>query len=315
VRSPLATAALAGLIVVPPNAASGQDLSLSAARHLGRPWRTEWTIAYSPTTWTAGPFGAAVVVTSVDGDDGQRHATGLELALGRRGPGRLYLVGTGVVGLGSRGAQSLVAGWSAGLGYTVVSPGPLRLAAEVRYHELSRSPEAVSLGLRLGARFGTSSKAPRGNRSPDSTIAALDPLRTTAEARLRAAAVVETALAAMGTPYLWGGSSANGFDCSGLIQYAYAQHGIQLPRRSTDQAAEGLEVGRDLAQLEVGDILTFGERGRKPVTHVGLYLGGGRFIHSGSQGVTVSTLSPTDPVGRYWWDRWVGSRRVVLNNK
>jgi cell wall-associated NlpC family hydrolase len=59
-----------------------------------------------------------------------------------------------------------------------------------------------------------------------------------------------------------------------------------------------------------GDILTFAQRGTR-ISHVGLYLGDGRFIHSGSGGVQVSRLGPEDPDGRYWWQRWRGARRVA----
>jgi len=56
--------------------------------------------------------------------------------------------------------------------------------------------------------------------------------------------VVQTAIESLGTPYTWGGTADNGFDCSGLIQYAYGQHGIRLPRMSRDQAHAGAEVRR-----------------------------------------------------------------------
>jgi cell wall-associated NlpC family hydrolase len=123
--------------------------------------------------------------------------------------------------------------------------------------------------------------------------------------------VVQTAIDAMGSPYAWGGSGANGFDCSGLIQYAYARHGISLPRRSSDQARVGVLVPREIDQLLPGDILTFASSPGGPVSHVGLYVGDRRFIHSASDGVRLSRLSADDPLGAHWWDRWLGARRMV----
>jgi cell wall-associated NlpC family hydrolase len=127
--------------------------------------------------------------------------------------------------------------------------------------------------------------------------------------------VVSAARQAMGKPYLYGGTGKGdaGFDCSGLIQYAYAQQGISLPRVSTDQATRGREVERAIDALQRGDILTFAAQpGGSKVSHVGLYLGGGRFVHSSSsKGVMESTLSGTDPNGQWWYVRWVGARRVI----
>jgi cell wall-associated NlpC family hydrolase len=116
----------------------------------------------------------------------------------------------------------------------------------------------------------------------------------------------------MGRPYEFGGTGAGGggFDCSGLIQYAYKKHGIVLARRSVDQAKEGRKVDRKPDRLRPADLLTFSNRGG-PVTHVGLYMGGGRFIHSATRGVQISTLSAEDPYGRWWYKRWVGVRRIL----
>jgi probable lipoprotein NlpC len=114
----------------------------------------------------------------------------------------------------------------------------------------------------------------------------------------------------MGTAYRLGGTTSAGFDCSGLIQYAYAQHGIALPRTSAEQARAGVQVDRRLDALRPGDILTFSNSGG-PVTHVGLYVGDGRFVHSATGGVQLSRLGPDDPYGKWWWARWVGARRVA----
>jgi cell wall-associated NlpC family hydrolase len=125
------------------------------------------------------------------------------------------------------------------------------------------------------------------------------------------ATVVETALAAMGSPYSWGGSDTNGFDCSGLIQYAYGQHGLVLPRVSRDQMRMGRAVDRDAAALRPGDILGFSASGTSQISHVGMYVGDGQFLHSSSTGVKLSSLTASDGDSRWWRDRWVGARRVV----
>src|SRR5438046_2966873 len=124
-----------------------------------------------------------------------------------------------------------------------------------------------------------------------------------------AADVVQTAIESLGTPYIWGGTADNGFDCSGLIQYAYGQHGIRLPRMSRDQAHAGAEVPPVVDALRPGDILLLSARPGAGVTHVGMYVGELKFIHSSNRGVKLSRLDPQDPEGAYWLDRWVGARR------
>jgi cell wall-associated NlpC family hydrolase len=85
---------------------------------------------------------------------------------------------------------------------------------------------------------------------------------------------------------------------------------VTLPRTSAEQAREGRAVGKNPSKLYPGDLLTFSNQGGA-VTHVGLYIGGGRFIHSATRGVQISVLSADDPYGRWWWKRWVGVRRIV----
>jgi cell wall-associated NlpC family hydrolase len=123
--------------------------------------------------------------------------------------------------------------------------------------------------------------------------------------------VVETALDVLGSPYQWGGTAENGFDCSGLIQYAYARHGIRLPRTSRDQSVAGDAVAMVVDSLLPGDILAFAGRVGGSVTHVGMYVGEGKFIHSSSTGVKLSRLDASDPEGSYWIPKWVGARRLV----
>ncbi len=95
-------------------------------------------------------------------------------------------------------------------------------------------------------------------------------------------AIVNKAYQYLGVPYVWGGTSPGGFDCSGFIQYVYRSLGINLPRTSGAQASSGTYVSIDNAQP--GDIVYFGQ---SRVTHVGIYIGNGRMIHAPSPGKSV----------------------------
>ncbi len=123
--------------------------------------------------------------------------------------------------------------------------------------------------------------------------------------------VVQTARDVLGSPYQWGGTAENGFDCSGLIQYSYARQGIRLPRTSRDQAVMGTAVPAMIDSLLPGDILAFAARAGGNVTHVGLYVGEGKFIHSSSTGVKLSRLDASDSEGAYWVPKWVAARRLL----
>lgn len=300
--------ALAAAGLAPVRGDAQEEISAAMAIHAGTLRRTQYLAAYTP--WRIGPVDLTGLATWLDGRDGDRYGAGLELGILRHGVTRLAVLGGVAGGLARGGPESPWGAWWVGAGYDVVRVGPLALAAEARYTRLSEPDGLLAIGARLRVRLGGRTPSPPRRSdavgpAPLAVAAGLTP-----EAESRVLGVVQTATDAMGTPYVWGGTDDNGFDCSGLIQYAYRQHGILIARRSVDQAREGAEVGRDPFALRPGDILTFAATGRE-VTHVGLYLGEGRFIHSASRGVEVSTLRPTDPVGRYWWERWVGARRIV----
>jgi cell wall-associated NlpC family hydrolase len=118
--------------------------------------------------------------------------------------------------------------------------------------------------------------------------------------------VVDVALDAIGAPYRWGGTGANGFDCSGLIRYAYGVVGITMPRTSADQLRAGAPVEIERAQLVAGDVLGFAGAPGAKADHVGLHIGDDRFIHSSSSGVRISSLR--EP---YWRERLVAARRFL----
>ncbi|MCH8992015.1 MAG: C40 family peptidase [Acidobacteria bacterium] len=126
-----------------------------------------------------------------------------------------------------------------------------------------------------------------------------------------AADIVQTAIDVMGTPYRWGGTDDNGFDCSGLIQYAYGEHDVIIPRVSRDQARAGKYVERRVGDLRPGDILAFSVERTSRITHVGLYIREGNFIHGASRGVAISSLVATDGNSRWWQARWVSVRRIL----
>lgn len=108
----------------------------------------------------------------------------------------------------------------------------------------------------------------------------------------------------LGTPYLYGGSSRAGTDCSGFVLNVYRDKtGVQLPRTSQAGFNGGTEVDSD--ELQIGDLVFFGGGWGSSVDHTGIYVGKNRFMHaSTSKGVTVTPLD--DP---YWTDRYKGARR------
>lgn len=123
----------------------------------------------------------------------------------------------------------------------------------------------------------------------------------------RANAVTLRALSLVGTPYRYGGNTPDsGFDCSGLVNYVYRDMlDLRLPRSSRELAqVQGPPLARE--RLASGDLVFFGS-GRE-VSHVGIYVGEGRFVHAPSSGGTVR-LDPLD--GPYWRDHYSGAKRVL----
>ena len=112
--------------------------------------------------------------------------------------------------------------------------------------------------------------------------------------------VVGIAMQYLGVPYVWGGASPSGFDCSGFSMYVFAKIGVSLPHYAASQYGMGTAVSRD--QLQAGDLVFF-----NGLSHMGIYIGGGQFIHAPRSGdvVKISSLSES------WYARtWVGARRL-----
>jgi hypothetical protein len=118
--------------------------------------------------------------------------------------------------------------------------------------------------------------------------------------------IVSTARGALGVMYQWGGTSMSGFDCSGLVSWAYAQHGIELPRTTYNQINVGASVPPN--KLRPGDLVFFDtDRSKSGPDHVGIYIGGGKFIHAARTGQPVKISSLAEG---YYMDRWMGGRRI-----
>jgi cell wall-associated NlpC family hydrolase len=120
-------------------------------------------------------------------------------------------------------------------------------------------------------------------------------------------ALVKTAKDFIGVPYLFGGSSADtGFDCSGLTMTVYQLNGLNLPRQSVRQYEAGDDV--DSGKLQKGDLVFFAFKVRGKVSHVGIYIGDGKFIHAPSRGknIRIDSLSSA-----YFREKYVGGRNFL----
>ena len=117
-------------------------------------------------------------------------------------------------------------------------------------------------------------------------------------------AIVDTARTFVGVPYVFGGNTPKGFDCSGLVQYVFKMHGVNIPRLADEQYKLGRAVNRN--QLAAGDLVFFTTY-TAGVSHCGIYVGEGNFLHaSSSKGVRIDSLD-----NEYWKPRFVGARKIV----
>ncbi|TQR21309.1 C40 family peptidase [Psychrobacillus vulpis] len=128
---------------------------------------------------------------------------------------------------------------------------------------------------------------------------------TEAASSVASTQIVSSAKSLVGIKYRYGGTTKAGFDCSGFVGYVYKQNGVYLPRTAAGMYSTGKAVKK--ANLAVGDLVFFNTSG-KGVSHVGMYIGSGKFIHaSTSKGVRVDKIN--DPY--YWGKKYVGAKKVA----
>lgn len=121
----------------------------------------------------------------------------------------------------------------------------------------------------------------------------------------KANAIIATAKSYLGVPYLWGGTTPAGFDCSGFVQYVFRKHGISLNRTCETQYKNGTYISK--SNLRPGDLVFFQNTYKAGISHVGIYIGNNQFIQcSSSRGVVISNLGSS-----YYVQHYYGARRVL----
>ncbi|MBA3671538.1 MAG: C40 family peptidase [Gemmatimonadaceae bacterium] len=127
--------------------------------------------------------------------------------------------------------------------------------------------------------------------------------------------VMSSAEQLIGVPYTWGGNSPeSGLDCSGFVRHVYVQQGIRLPRTSREQADAGEPVARTFTALKQGDLMLFAEEG-EGISHVAIYAGDGRFIHSSSSGRGVRYDDLDSQRGEWYATHMVTARRLIRDGR
>jgi hypothetical protein len=222
--------------------------------------------------------------------------------------------------------------WSYGGGAQLALGRLLSINGEVRSRHLAAPASPADsqfvrgLEYRVGIGFhfggGRSRSSVFSRRTADLPPRAPLPTRTsrttwpvsTTSASGAARRVVPTAEQYIGVPYRYGGTSPKtGFDCSGFVQYVYEIQGVDLPRTSRQMAGTGIAVEPSTRSLVVGDLMLFSQGGR--ISHVAIYAGNGRFIHSSSSGSGVRYDDLGTSRGRWFAEHLVAARRVVSDGR
>lgn len=193
-------------------------------------------------------------------------------------------------------------------------PAPLLFLGACAQGMVAVSPStvlstAIMIGEAVGGGMHTGTS--RGGGSSSSTVRIpASPAPTAVAAR-----VLQTADRYIGVPYVWGGNTPeSGFDCSGFTRYVFGKQGIQLPRTSREQSRAGQALPVDFAAFAPGDILLFAEP-NEAISHVAIYVGDGRIIHSSSALGGVNYLDLRGNRGGWYVQNMVAARRLTSNGR
>jgi hypothetical protein len=230
------------------------------------------------------------------------------------------------------GFTDVIRTWSYGGGLQLALGRLLSVNGEARSRHLaaaatpvdSQFVRGIEYRIGIGFHFGggrqrSSGYSRRSSGNPPRSSRSSVPPRviwptSTTSSRGAAHRVISGAERYIGVPYRYGGTSpVTGFDCSGFVQYVYAQQGVDLPRTSRQMAAAGVYVEPSASALAVGDLMLFQQGGR--ISHVAIYAGNHRFIHSSSSGNGVRYDNLDTSRGKWFGDHMVAARRVAVDGR
>ncbi|WP_328812783.1 C40 family peptidase [Paradesulfitobacterium ferrireducens] len=191
------------------------------------------------------------------------------------------------------------------LGFTAKNVAASDYVKEAVKIAATKAPSTVQAATSTQKASETTKKAPETKKALPQRpvqVAKAEPAKQVSRGGASASGIVSTALSLQGIPYVFGGTTRKGFDCSGFTQYVYKASGISIPRTSYTQFNSGTPVSKQ--DLQPGDLVFFTTYS-KGASHVGIYVGNGTFVHASDSGVRTTSLNDS-----YYKSRYLGARRM-----